>query len=82
MKLDDGDLGDAVFWLKQARNLVHPGALVRTLPAGFEVGEVAFGNAYLVLEAVFDATVEASEEAAHVRTVPPPVPPSAEENAD
>jgi hypothetical protein len=65
--LDEGELGDAIFWLKHGRNLIHPGAFIRTIPREVEIGKVAFENAYAVLDAVFAATVEASEMSGGVR---------------
>lgn len=56
LSLEEGDLGDAVYWVKWLRNLVHPGAFVRELPPELEFGEPAFRNAYLVLEGLFDAS--------------------------
>jgi hypothetical protein len=53
LKLDDGDLGNAVDWLKWLRNLVHPGAFVREM-GGDELGRVAFENASGVLGKVYE----------------------------
>ena len=59
--LNEGELGDAVYWLKQARNLVHPGAYIRDTPPEFEPHRVGVENAYKILEAVFDVSVAAYE---------------------
>jgi len=54
LDLDEGDLGNAVDWVKWLRNLVHPGAFVRELDEGMDLGEQASANAYRVLGTVYD----------------------------
>jgi hypothetical protein len=54
--LSDSEVGDAVDFLRGLRNLaVHPGRHVRN-DAEVQLGEVAYRNAYGVLQAVFDET--------------------------
>jgi hypothetical protein len=53
--LDESDLGNAIDWLKWLRSLQHPGAFVRELDEGMELGEAAWSNAYGVLDQAYDA---------------------------
>jgi hypothetical protein len=62
--LRTADLGDAVRWVKWARNLVHPGAFVRDMPPGLEIGDIAFKNAYAVLDGAFSVTADVLDKAA------------------
>jgi hypothetical protein len=51
------ELSDAVNAVEQLRNLVHPAAYVRDVPANFEVDEALFQAAYRVLDEVYEATL-------------------------
>jgi hypothetical protein len=62
--LDEGDLGNAVDWLKWLRNLIHPGRFVRSIGEGTE-GEFTFVGyevAYVVLEEVFERLTEVVDD--------------------
>ena len=50
-------------WVKWARNIVHPGAFVRDMPPGLDVGEIAFKNAYAVLDAAFTVAADVLDQA-------------------
>jgi len=47
---------------KWLRNLVHPGAFVRELPADLDFNEQAFRNAYDILVAAFTAATHIIDE--------------------
>jgi hypothetical protein len=51
------ELSDEVKAVKQLRNLVHPAAYVRDVPANFEADEALFQAAYRVLDEVYEATL-------------------------
>lgn len=51
------ELSDAVNAVEQLRNLVHPAAYVRDVPANFELDEALFQAAFRVLDEVYEATL-------------------------
>jgi hypothetical protein len=57
------ELGDAARWVKWLRNLVHPGAYVREIPSGYELGEITFQKAYVVLDSAFEETANVLDRA-------------------